>query len=361
MNNIITGVVGQDGSYLAEFLLDKGENVWGLVRRSSTPNHTNMAGFIERPNFHLVEGDITDSGCVNALVRDVQPTYYYNLAAQSHVGQSFRQPAQTFQANTMGVLYALEAIKSYAPDCRFLQASTSEMFGDSYKTTYEPANPHYDIKQMEIKYQDETTPFKPRSPYAVSKMAAHDLIHTYREAYNIFACSSICFNHESERRGEDFVTRKITKWVASFHKWARSIDFYYSTSDDNDICAISGCDKARFPKLRLGNLDAKRDWGYAKDFVWGMHLIANHDKPDDFVLCTGQTHSIRDLLDVAFKQIDIDSWGNYVVVDPKFYRPAEVDYLLGSHKKATEELGWKPLISFTQMIKKMVKHDQKLG
>ena len=328
MKAIIFGITGQDGSYLAELLLEKGYEVVGITRRVSVPTLIRVTHIL--PKIKIIEGDITDAFSVSNVIKEEEPDEIYNLAAQSHVGTSFKQPSLTWDVTAGGVLNILEAIRysGRKDDIKFYQASSSEMFGKNY-------NLREGFAEM-IKYQDEKTPFMPQSPYAIAKLAAHHLVRNYRDSYGIFACSGILFNHESERRGEKFVTRKITKWIGEF--------------------VASGMDKD-FPALRLGNLDAKRDWGHAEDYVRGMWEMVQHETPNDYVVATGETHSVREFLDIAFRHIGIDDWDDFVVIDPEFYRPAEVDYLLGIPAKAKRVLGWEPEISFQQLVERMVDSD----
>ena len=328
MKAIIFGITGQDGSYLAELLIEKGYEVVGITRRVSVPTLNRINHIL--PKIKIVEGDITDAFSVSNVIKEEEPDEIYNLAAQSHVGTSFKQPSLTWDVTAGGVLNILEAIRySGRKDAiKFYQASSSEMFGKNY-------NLREGFAEM-IKFQDEKTPFAPQSPYAIAKLAAHHLVRNYRDSYGIFACSGILFNHESERRGEKFVTRKITKWIGEF--------------------VASGMDK-EFPKLRLGNLDAKRDWGHAEDYVRGMWQMVQHKIPDDYVVATGETYSVREFLDIAFKYVGIDDWENLVVIDPEFYRPAEVDYLLGIPTKAKRVLKWEPHISFEKLVERMVDSD----
>ena len=322
---IITGATGQDGSYLSELLLSKGYTVIGLRRRSSSEKGLErIQHLLNNNNFKLVEADITDSGCVNNLIRDYMPTEVYNLAAQSHVGTSFKQPLYTTQVNIEGPLNFLEAIRLLSPTTKFYQASTSEMFGKNYDMF------------GGTKYQQETTPFVPQSPYAVAKLAAHEMVRIYRDSYDLFACCGILFNHESERRGENFVTRKITKWIGEF----------VASGQDED-----------FPALRLGNLDAHRDWGHAQDYVEAMYMMLQQDEPEDYVIATSETHSVREFLTEAFNEIGITHFEPYVVIDPEFYRPCEVDWLLGHTGKAREKLGWRPKVSFQELVQRMVRSD----
>ena len=322
---IITGATGQDGSYLSELLLSKGYTVIGLRRRSSSEKGLErIQHLLNNNNFKLVEADITDSGCVNNLIRDYMPTEVYNLAAQSHVGTSFKQPLYTTQVNIEGPLNFLEAIRLLSPTTKFYQASTSEMFGKNYDMF------------GGTKYQQETTPFVPQSPYAVAKLAAHEMVRIYRDSYDLFACCGILFNHESERRGENFVTRKITKWIGEF----------VASGQDED-----------FPALRLGNLDAHRDWGHAQDYVEAMYMMLQQDEPEDYVIATSETHSVREFLTEAFNEIGITHFEPYVVIDPEFYRPCEVDWLLGHTGKARQQLGWRPKVSFPELVQRMVRSD----
>lgn len=354
---IVTGVTGQDGSYLAELLLNKDYKVIGIRRRSSSEKSLErIHHLVSHSNFVLVEADITDSGCVLNLISQYMPDEVYNLAAQSHVGTSFSQPAYTMQANILGSLNFLEAIRLINPSCKFYQASTSEMFGKNFDTL------------GTTKYQDENTAFVPQSPYAVAKLAAHHLVRLYRDSYNLFACCGILFNHESERRGEQFVTRKITKWIGDFYRWKNhqdtsetnyDLDFnltkdFISVCRTNQDSLVFG---SKFPKLRLGNLDAYRDWGHAEDYVEAMYLMLQHNTPEDFVIATSETHSVREFLNLAFKEIGIDDWTPFVVIDPEFYRPAEVDWLLGKTNKARKLLNWKPKITFENLVKRMVRSD----
>ena len=322
---IVTGATGQDGSYLSELLLDKGYTVVGLRRRSSSEKGLErIQHLLNNDNFKLVEADITDSGCVNSLISEYMPHEVYNLAAQSHVGTSFKQPSYTSQVNLQGPINFLEAIRLLSPSTKFYQASTSEMFGKNYEVF------------ADTKYQKETTPFVPQSPYAVAKLAAHEMVRIYRDSYELFACCGILFNHESERRGENFVTRKITKWIGEF----------VASGQDED-----------FPALRLGNLDAHRDWGHAQDYVDAMYLMLQQDEPEDYVIATSETHSVREFLTEAFNEIGIPNFEPHVVIDPEFYRPCEVDWLLGHTGKARQQLGWRPKVSFPELVQRMVRSD----
>jgi GDPmannose 4,6-dehydratase len=326
---IVTGVTGQDGSYLSELLTANKYKVYGIYRRTSSLNFSRLQDVIKHKNFHLLEGDICDPYTVARILKVIKPDEYYNLAAQSHVATSFEQPSYTWDATAKGVLNALEAIRNESADTKFYQASSSEMFGKNYTTVYD------DSGENPIKFQNEDTAFYPQSPYAIAKLAGHHLVRNYRDSYNIFACSGILFNHESERRGENFVTRKITKWLGEF---------------------IASEKDKKFPKLRLGNLDAHRDWGHAQDYVKAMWLMLQQENPDDYVVATGNTYTIKEFLEIAFSRYDLN-WEKYVVIDPKFYRPAEVEFLRGSPKKAKEKLKWSPEISFYQLVERMVEND----
>jgi GDPmannose 4,6-dehydratase len=319
---LITGVNGMDGSHLADFLLEKGYIVYGLERRTSKPNRTNTSHLEDHPNFHFLTGDLTDQNSLLRALKKSTPHEVYNLAAQSFVGSSWEIPMQTSDVNALGVLRMLEAVREYqneesTPPLRFYQASTSEMFG---KMVENPAS--------------ETTPFYPRSPYGVAKLYGFWMVKNYRESYDMFACSGILFNHESERRGIEFVTRKITDGVVRIHLGLQD-------------------------HIALGTLDAKRDWGYAPDYVEGMWLMLQQDEPKDYVLATGKTFSIRDFLDLAFKEVGIEDWKPYVKQDQRFMRPAEVDVLKGDATKAKAELGWEPKTDLQEMVNRMVAADMK--
>ena len=344
---IIFGITGQDGSHLADLLLEKNYKVTGVTRRTSTDNTTRISHILNNKNFRLASGDITDASSVLNILREhEQVDEVYNLAAQSHVAVSFKQPGLTWDITGKGCLNILQGLVDLNMlDARFYQASSSEMFGKNY-----------DIQvgmTSEDKYQNEDTKFLPQSPYAIAKCAAHYMTSLYRGGYGIHASSGILFNHEGPRRGENFVTRKITKWVGEFKRWAKNIGAVTPNFDQDNI--IMG--ENIFPKLRLGNLDAYRDWGYAGDYCEAMWMMLQQDEPDDYVICTGETRTIREFLNVAFKQVGIDDWSDLVVQDPEFYRPAEVDYLRGDCSKANNKLGWTPKHSFEDLVKMMVKHD----
>ena len=327
---IIFGVTGQDGSHLADLLLEKDYEVVGVTRRTSTDNTSRISHILNNKKFTLYSADITDASSVLNTLKDNQCVdEVYNLAAQSHVAVSFNQPGLTWDITGKGCLNILQSLVDLQMmGTRFYQASSSEMFGSNYDVEIGMTS--------ESKYQNEETKFLPQSPYAIAKCAAHFMTRLYREGYGLHASAGILFNHEGPRRGENFVTRKITKWIGDYVKSGKSADF---------------------PKLRLGNLDAYRDWGYAGDYCEAMWMMLQQDCPDDYVICTGQTHTIRQFLDVAFKEVGIDDWSNYVVQDPEFYRPAEVDYLRGDCSKAKTKLGWTPRHTFKDLVKMMVEND----
>jgi len=312
---LITGITGQDGSYLAEFLLSQGYQVLGMVRRSSTVNFDRIRDIQDQ--ITIVQGDLLDQMSLLDILREYRPQEVYNLAAQSFVPTSWKQPVLTGEFTALGVTRMLEAIRIVDPSIRFYQASSSEMFG----------------KVREVP-QNELTPFYPRSPYGVAKVYGHWITVNYRESYNLFACSGILFNHESPRRGLEFVTHKVTYGAARI-----------KLGLDNE--------------LHLGNLEARRDWGYAGDYVQAMWLMLQQDKPDDYVVATGETHSVQELCEVAFGYLGLD-WRKYVRSDPKFFRPAEVDLLVGDASKARSRLGWKPSINFEQLIQMMVEADMRV-
>lgn len=321
---LITGITGQDGSYLAELLLEKGYEVHGIVRRSSSFNTGRLDAIFQDPHVEGVRlflhfGDLADANTVRRLVHKVQPDEIYNLGAQSHVRVSFDIPEYTANITALGTLRILEAIKDYeehtGKKIKFYQASSSEMFGSAPPP------------------QNENTPFHPRSPYGVAKVFAFDTTRNYREAYGIFAVNGILFNHESERRGETFVTRKITRGIARI---------------------LAGLDK----KIFLGNLEARRDWGYAPEFVEAMYLMLQQPEPDDYVVGTGESHSVRDFLDAAFGAVDMGDWEKkYVGIDPRYYRPSEVENLIADPTKAKKKLGWQPRKKFGDVVKIMLRHD----
>lgn len=309
---LITGITGQDGSYLAEFLLSKGYRVCGMVRRASAENFERINHI--RNKIELFQGDLLDQYSLISVIKEVRPSEVYNLAAQSFVPTSWNQPVLTSEFTALGVTRVLESIRLVDPSIRFYQASSSEMYGRVRETP-----------------QGELTPFYPRSPYGVAKVYGHYITVNYRESYNLFAVSGILFNHESPRRGLEFVTRKVTDGVARIKLGIAN-------------------------ELRLGNLEAKRDWGFAGDYVEAMWLMLQQDEADDYVIATGETHTVQKLVEVAFGHAGL-SWQNYVKQDPKFLRPAEVDLLIGDPTKAQKKLGWKPKVSFEQMVQMMVDAD----
>lgn len=314
---LITGITGQDGSYLAELLLEKGYEVYGLTRRTSTPNYSRIGDIVDR--IKLISGDLLDQHSLTQAVKEVEPDEVYNLGAQSFVKTSWEQPMFTGESTALGVTRMLEAVRMAYPQAKFYQASSSEMFGK--------------VQQVP---QTEDTPFYPRSPYGVAKVYGHWITVNYRESYNIFAVSGILFNHESPRRGLEFVTRKITNSVAKIK---------YGKLD----------------KLHLGNPDAERDWGYAKDYVEAMWLMLQENKPEDFVISSGETHSVREFVEKAFAAAGINDWESKVVFnDPRYTLPAEVDQLIGSYDKAKKILGWEPKTSFDELVRLMVEEDLEL-
>jgi GDPmannose 4,6-dehydratase len=346
---MVSGVTGQTGSYLAEHLLDQGYEVIGLHRRTSNANTNRLSNLLYQENFQLIECEVSDSGSVYTVVDQYKPDEIYNLAAMSHVKTSFEQPDYTFQVDALGPLHFLEAIRRFSPNTKFYQASTSELFGSNYEVDKEGKS-----------YQDEDTPFMPQSPYAVAKLAAHNLVRIYRDGYGVFACAGVLFNHDGPRRGEEFVTRKITKWLSEFVHWARRTKhpaYELSLCFNEDNILIRADKEYSFPKLRLGNLDAYRDWGHASDYARAMILMLQQELPDDFVIATGETHSIREFLQEAFSHLDIENYEDYIVIDPKFYRPAEVEYLCGRADKAKRVLGWSSTTTFKQLVSQMVWSD----
>ena len=320
---LITGITGQDGSYLAELLLDKGYEVHGVIRRSSSFNtgridHVYQGPHVDRRRLVLHYGDLGDGSALSRLLREVQPDEVYNLAAQSHVAVSFDVPEYTGAVTGLGTIRLLEAIRETGVKTRFYQASTSELFGKVHESP-----------------QRETTPFYPRSPYAAAKCYAYWVTVNYREAFGIHATNGILFNHESERRGETFVTRKVTRAVGRIKHGLQQ-------------------------RLYLGNLEAKRDWGYAPDYVESMWLMLQQDEPDDYVVATGEAHTVRELVEAAFAHAGLD-WKDHVDVDPRYFRPTEVDMLLGDATKARERLGWKPKVRFAELVRIMVDADMELA
>ena len=313
---LITGVMGQDGPYLAKFLLERNYKVYGLIRRYTNPNFENTDYLGVTDKIEFVSGDMTDEASLINIIKHVRPDEVYNLAAQSFVGASWDQAKLTTEINALGVLYLLNAIKICHPTAKFYQASTSEMFGNS----------HIDDRQT------EDTPFHPRSPYAISKLYAYWITKNFRESYGMFCCNGILFNHESPIRGTEFVTRKISQGVAKI-KLGQS------------------------KEIRLGNLDSKRDWGFAGDYVEAMWLMLQQGKPDDYIVSTGKNHSIKDFLNIAFNHVGIKNWKKYIKIDPRFKRPAELFTLQGKADKASKVLGWKPKVNFEKLVKMMVDAD----
>ena len=320
---LITGITGQDGSYLCELLLSKGYEVWGVIRRSSSFNTGRIDHLYQDPQdgerrLRLVYGDLTDSSSLSAVLAQVQPDEIYNLGAQSHVRVSFETPEYTADVTGLGTVRLLEAIRRSGIVTRFYQASSSELYGEVVESP-----------------QTEMTPFRPRSPYATAKAYGHYITQNYRESYGMFACCGILFNHESPRRGETFVTRKITRAATRIK---------YGLQD----------------KLYLGNLDARRDWGFAGDYVHAMWLMLQAERPDDYVIATGKTHSVREFVTRVFGYLDL-KWEDYLEIDPRYFRPAEVDLLLGNAAKARRELGWTPTVDLERLVEMMVEHDLRLA
>ena len=342
---LITGITGQDGSYMADLCLAENCIVYGMIRRSSNTNKVNINHLLNNPNFNLVYGDLSDLSSLENLVKDIQPDYFINFAAQSYVGASWTMPEQTFDITALGVLRCLEAIKKFAPNCRFYSAGSSEEMGN-----------------VEYSPQDIQHPIKPRSPYGAAKAAARHIVKVYRESYNLFAIHSILYNHESERRGEEFVTRKITKGVARIAKSVK--------------------ENKNFEPIELGNLEAKRDWSHAQDFVEGVWKMLNQNSPKEYILSSGETHTVKEFVEKSFIHAGIIDFhwendginerlvlNNYILeenniksgilvkINPKFYRPAEVDILLGNCNQSKQELNWEPKIKFDELVKRMVEND----
>ena len=320
---LVSGITGQDGSFLAEVLLEKGYDVYGIIRRSSSFNTDRIDHLYQDPHekgtrLRLIYGDLNDSSSLNTILRQVQPDEIYNLGAQSHVRVSFDIPEYTAEVTGLGTVRLLEAIREIGMSPKFYQASSSELYGKVFETP-----------------QTETTPFYPRSPYACAKAYAYHITVNYRESYGMFACNGILFNHESERRGETFVSRKITRAATRIKVGLQD-------------------------KLYMGNLDARRDWGYARDYVEAMWMIMNAEEADDYVVATGETHSVREFLEKTFGYLDLD-WEKYVEIDPRYFRPAEVDLLLGDASKVREKLGWQPKVTFDDLVKLMTDHDLQLA
>ena len=343
---IVTGTTGQDGANMCEYLLDETPHqVLGMVRRSANPNLENATRFKDHKRFKFISGDLSDEVSIERLVKDIKPDYFINFAANSFVGCSWDMPLQVFDVNTLGVIRCLEAIKNFSPECRFYSAGSSEQFGN---VDYSP--------------QDLAHPFKPRSPYGASKCAAHHIVKVYRESYDMYAVHSILFNHEGTKRGEEFVTRKITKGVARIKEVIMNVENWRGRHGQPAV----------FNPIELGNLDSKRDWSDSEDFVKGVWLMLNQDNPKDYLLASGETHSIREFVERAFSVGELEGeWEGegvgeeyicssgahrYVLVkvNPEFYRPAEVELLLGDPSLVRKELGWKPQISFDKLVERMV-------
>lgn len=342
MKAIITGITGQDGSHLADLLLEKNYQVVGVSRRCSVDTTGRIKHIINHKNFSLVEGDITDVSSVINIFKDNEDVdEVYNLAAQSHVATSFKQPGLTWDITGKGCLNLLQILVDLSMfNVRFYQASSSEMFGSSY-----------DVNEYGEKYQNENTKFMPNSPYAIAKCAAHCAVRLYRDAYNLHASSGILFNHEGPRRGEKFVTQKIIKWISDFIKWQNRQGIDNDIAFSKDYIHIN---RNTFPKLRLGNLESYRDWGYAGDYVEAMWMMLQQEQPDDYVICTGKTHTIAEFLNIAFYQAGLYEYDNYIVIDPQFYRPSEVDYLRGDCSKAKNKLGWQPKYDLEGLVRLML-------
>jgi GDPmannose 4,6-dehydratase len=315
---LVTGIAGQDGAYLAKLLLEKNYKVYGLVRRYTNPNFSNLDYLGVTSDVDLVQGDMTDEGSLMNIIRGTRPDEIYNLAAQSFVGASWDQAKYTSEVDAMGVLYLLNAMKHFVPTAKFYQASTSEMFGNAHENGW----------------QTENTPFKPRSPYAIAKLYAHWMTINFRESYSLYTCSGVLFNHESPIRGKEFVTRKITDGVARIK---------------------AGLDT----HISLGNTDSSRDWGFAGDYVEAMWMMLQQDQPDDYLIATGETHTIAEFLDIAFAEIGVSDWSNYVTLDPRFKRPAELFALKGDSSKTRTKLGWSPKTDFQSLVKMMMDADLK--
>lgn len=313
---LITGILGQDGPYLAKLLLEKDYKVYGLIRRCANPNFSNLDYLGVTDKIDYIQGDMTDECSLINIIKSIRPEEVYNLAAQSFVAASWDQAKLTTEVNSLGVLYLLNAIKLFSPVTKFYQASTSEMFGNS------------NINGL----QNEETPFHPRSPYAISKLYAHWITNNFKESYGMFCCNGILFNHESPIRGKEFVTRKITDGIARIK------------------LGLSN-------EIRLGNLDSKRDWGFAGDYVEAMYLMMQQEKPDNYIISTGITHSIRDFCETAFNYVGISDWQKYIVIDPQFKRPAELFTLQGKSDKAKNVLGWEPKVKFEELVKMMIDAD----
>lgn len=351
---LITGINGQAGSYLAEELLQHGYEVHGIIRRSANPNLVNLANCLNK--IHIHEADITDIFSLSPIFKNSGFTHVFNAAAQSHVYTSFSQPTYTMQVTGLGVLNVLECVKQYCPEARFLQFSSSEMFGDQYDINKRYNNNgvysgHYGKFDL-IKYQDEITRMNPQSPYAVAKLAGYNYTKLYREAYGLFASNVIMFNYESPRRGDKFVTKKITNYIkhiphqTKFRSQLKKSQPNAKISFGIEVCGIP-------PRLKLGNLDAKRDWGYCPDYMEGCRMILEHTKPDDFVLATGETHTVKEFAEEAFDIFGLKA-EHYIEIDETLKRPSEVPYLCGNATKAKSILGWEPKVKFKKLVEIMV-------
>lgn len=337
---VITGIRGQDGSYLSDLLIEKGYRVVGMERRSSSPDYSNIQHLLDNPNFILEQGDVTDFGSITRILMQYKPEEFYNLAAQSFVGACWDQALATSEINFQGVANCLESIRLVSPSTKFFQASTSEVYGD-----------------VQCDLQDENTPARPRSPYGASKYGAESMVKVYRDSYGLFACFARSFNHESPRRGKQFVTRKITSNIGEMVN--KTCDHFYKERallDYNEVLK-TGVIQGIISPIKLGNLDAKRDWSHAKDIVRGIWMMMQQPEPDDFVLSSGTTRSIKEFLTEAFGVMSVEDWTDLVEVDPKFYRPAEVNLLCGDCTKARTKLGWKPKIVFSELVAEMVYKD----
>ena len=350
---IVTGITGQDGSHLADLLLEKNYEVIGVARRCSVDTTQRIKHLSSNNRFKLIEGDIADvSSVINIFKNNDNVDEVYNLAAQSHVATSFKQPALTWDVTGKGCLNLLQSLIDLNMNgVKFYQASSSEMFGGSY-----------DVKDDNEKYQDENTKLMPNSPYAIAKCAAHHSVRIFRDAYGLHASSGILFNHEGPRRGENFVTQKIIRWIQNYVRWfdrmastngIHSFDEDYIYAKETYVSEGEVHHEA-FPKLRLGNIEAYRDWGYAGDYVEAMWMMLQQDVPDDYVICTGKSYSIKDFLEIAFSHAGITNWQDYIVIDPEFYRPCEVEYLRGDASKANSKLGWNPKVNLEGLIKLML-------
>lgn len=342
---IISGIKGQDASWLAELLLEKGYYVVGLERRSSSPDYSNLSKCKTYDRFIIEEADIIDMSSISRIVRKYEPDEIYNLAAQSFVSASWTQPIATFEINSLGTLNLLESIRQFVPSCKFYQASTSEVYGEVLETP-----------------QNEDTPTNPVSPYAASKCAGEDLVKVYRKSYDIYACFGRLFNHEGTRRSKQFVTRKITSYIGDCFKIVENnLDTMFKPGGEylvpTDMGFKQALEDGLIDTLKLGNLDSKRDWSDARDMVRGMWMMLQQDEPKDYVLSSGETRSIRDFLDSAFAVIGIEDWSDFVEIDPRFYRPAEVNVLLGDSSLARKELDWEPEYTFDDLVETMVRYD----